>query len=57
MKTPRAFSATLFAAGLLALSGATTARARPLDKLTYHNDAARPGWNPHETQLTAATLS
>ena len=27
------------------------------DKLTYHNDKQRSGWNPHETQLTPESVS
>ncbi len=27
------------------------------DKLTYHNDKQRTGWNPHETQLTPESVS
>ncbi len=31
--------------------------ASPLNKLTYHNNSQRSGWNPHEDQLTPTTVS
>jgi hypothetical protein len=39
-----------------ALSGTTFAAITPADVVTYHNDVNRSGWNPHETQLTPATV-
>ena len=32
-------------------------QAIPYDKLTYHNNKQRTGWNPHETQLTPESVS
>ena len=33
------------------------ASAVAIDKLTYHSDAQRSGWNPHEQVLTPASVA
>ncbi|MBC8012237.1 MAG: hypothetical protein H7067_19310, partial [Burkholderiales bacterium] len=57
MSPLRSFAPVLLAASQLALFGPATTQAQPFDKLTYHNDAARSGWNPHETKLTPAAVA
>ncbi len=56
MKFSRFWIVGALATGLT-LSGATVALAQSIDKLTYHNNAARSGWNPLETQLSPATVT
>lgn len=58
MITVRRFAAIRLAAVLVTFSLCSgAAAAGPFDKLTYHNDPARTGWNPSETVLTPATVS
>jgi len=42
---------------LIAIVCAADLRAESFDKLTYHHDIQRTGWNPHEAQLTPTTVS
>ncbi|MBC8041083.1 MAG: cytochrome c [Opitutaceae bacterium] len=57
MSPLRSFAPVLLAASQLSLFGPATTQAQPLDKPTYHNDAARSGWNPHESLLTPAAVA
>ncbi len=42
---------------LLTILGTESALAESFDKLTYHNDIQRSGWNSHETILTPEAVS
>ncbi len=48
---------TLLLAALTLSAAASSQTAAPVDKLTFHHDAARTGWNPSERVLTPAAVA
>ncbi|PNU03166.1 c-type cytochrome [Novosphingobium guangzhouense] len=51
------FLASLAAGSALLLGGCDTGSPQGVDKLTYHNDPAREGWNDRERMLSPMTVA